>query len=153
MNLPRLRCQLSVTSEYRRFQVRDFEASELSGEWTEQVLADRAKVSAGFIVVYPERDGRLPVEVSLWSEAPTVMFNHWQHVFEAPLVSTGRIVIEDWDAQEQATFAVDPGEYTVRVLFRGLETVSEDRFSGQDFYAIQIWKSACPQLRVLRRWP
>jgi len=153
MDLPRFRCQLRVTSEYRRFQVGDPEAPDAPEEWTEQEVADRVSLSAGCIVVSPARDGTIPVEVSFWSEEPPVMFNHWQHALEVPLATNGRIAIQDWDGQEEATLAVDPGDYTVRLLFGGLGTISEDGFTGQDFYRIQIWKAPCARLRVLRRWP
>jgi hypothetical protein len=47
---------------------------------------------------------------------------------------------------------VPPGDYKVRALYRGLDTLSEDGLEGNDFYEIQIWKSPCTSLRVIRRW-
>ena len=92
------------------------------------------------------------MEVGIWDTEPQPILDHWQHVIEAPLTTTGRIEIDECTGEPQAGFAVEPGDYTVRAMYRGLDTLSEDGLEGQDFYEIQIWRSPCAGFRVVRRW-
>ena len=92
----------------------------------------------------------MPVEVGVWDEEPHVLFNAWQHVIEAPLKSSGLIEIHECTDDAIASFTVEPGDYSVRALYRGLDTLSEDGLEGEDFYEIQIWKAKFDGLRVIR---
>jgi len=94
----------------------------------------------------------VPVEVGIWDAEPQVIFGAWQHVIEAPLATEGLIELHECTGGSHACFTVGPGDYTVRALYRGLDTLSEDGLEGKDFYEIQIWKAASAGLRVIRRW-
>lgn len=94
----------------------------------------------------------VPVEVGIWDLEPQVVLAQWQHVIEAPLKTTGRLEVDECTGEPQAGFDVEPGDYTVRALYRGLDKLSEDGLEGEDFYEVQIWKSACSGLRVIKRW-
>jgi hypothetical protein len=94
----------------------------------------------------------VPVEVSVWETEPQVIYNQWQHVIEAPLATTGRIEIHECTGEARAGFTVEAGDYTVRALYRGLDKLSRDGLEGEDYYEIQIWRSPCAGLRVIRRW-
>src|SRR5689334_3901140 len=76
----------------------------------------------------------------------------WQQVVEAPLATTALIEIHECTGGSLACFSVEPGDYTVRALYRGLDTLSEDGLEGEDFYEVQIWRSPCAGFRVVRRW-
>jgi hypothetical protein len=89
---------------------------------------------------------------SIWDSEPQVIFGAWQHVVEAPLTTGGLIEIEECTGGTLACFSVEPGDYTVRALYRGLDKLSEDGLNGKDFYEIQIWKAPCAGLRVIRQW-
>ena len=67
-------------------------------------------------------------------------------------MTTGHIEIDECTGSPQARFTVEPGDYTIRALYRGLDKLSEDGLAGEDFYEIQIWRSPCAGLRVIRRW-
>jgi len=126
--------------------------SEAPVDWSDQDVANRAKAEPGVVVICPVRDFDVPVDVTIWETEPHVTFNAWQHVVEAPLRTTGLIEIHECTGEAKACFTVEPGEYTVRALFQGLQTVSEDGLKGADFYEIQIWKAPCESLRVIRLW-
>lgn len=151
MNAPRHRCRLAVLAEYYQFYVQDPEAQHAQ-DWTNEDVIARVKTMPGVVMISPVRDTEVPVEVGIWDSEPQVIFNAWQHVIEAPLVTAGRIEVQGCLDDSKACFSVEPGDYTVRVLYRGLDTVSEDGLDGKDFYQIQIWKQPCPTLRVIRRW-
>jgi hypothetical protein len=155
MNAPRHRCRLAVSADYHQFYVWDPETSKQNApeDWTDQDVSNRAKIAPGVVVICPIRDMTVPVEVGIWDSEPHVIFNNWQHVIEAPLVTNGVIEIEGCTSSgTHAHFTVEPGNYTVRGLYRGLNILSEDGLKGEDFYEIQIWKSPCVGLRVIRQW-
>lgn len=147
-------CRLSVFADYNQFYVWDPGTSGRTApeDWTENDVANRAKVAPGVVVICPVRNMAVPVEVGIWRSEPQMIFNVWQHVIEAPLSSNGLIEIHECTGGALACFSVEPGEYTVRALFRGLDTLSADGLEGEDFYEIQIWKSSHSGLRVIRQW-
>jgi hypothetical protein len=151
---PRYRCRLAIFADYHQFYVWDPETSgrQAPEQWSERDVANRVKVIPGVVVVCPVRQMTVPVEVGIWDSEPQVVFNAWQHVAEAPLSTRGQIEIHECTGGSHACFAVEPCDYTVRVLFRGLDTLSEDQLDGKDFYEIQIWKARCAGLRIIRRW-
>lgn len=154
MKVPRHRCRLSVLADYHQFYISDPKLSRQHApeNWSNDDISNRAKVEPGLVAICPVRNVRVPVEVGIWDSEPHVIFGAWQHVIEAPLETTGLIEVEGCLDQTNAHFSVEPGNYTVRGLFRGLDTLSEDGLEGNDFYEIQIWKSPCNGLRVIRQW-
>jgi hypothetical protein len=154
MNLPRHRCRLAVFADYHQFYVWDPASSRQQApeHWSDQDVANRAKIAPGVVVICPVRNMTVPVEVGIWDSEPQVIYNSWQHVIEAPLVTNSLIEIQECTGGALARFYVEQGDYTVRALFRGLNDLSEDGLEGKDFYEVQIWKSACAGLRVIRRW-
>jgi hypothetical protein len=155
MTAPRHRCSLQIGIDYHQFYIWDPETSggNAPTDWSEQDVANRAKAAPGVVVICPVRNTEVPVEVGIWDREPHVIFNLWQHVIEAPLATTGRIEIDECTSGgSPAAFSVEPGDYTVRALYHGLDTLSWNGLEGKDFYEIQIWKAPCAALRVLRQW-
>jgi hypothetical protein len=154
MSNPRHRCRLAIIADYHQFYVWDPVESrqQVPENWSNQDIANRTKVTSGVVVICPVRDMTVPVEVGIWDSEPQVIFDAWQHVIEAPLTTRGTIEIDECTGGPLASFTVEPGAYTVRALYRGLDELSEDGLEGKDFYEIQIWKSPCAGLRVIRKW-
>jgi hypothetical protein len=154
MSIPRHRCSLAIDIDYHQFYVWDTKMADVpfADKWSNQDIANRAKAMPGVVVICPVRDTTVPVEVEIWDLEPQVIFDAWQHVIEAPLATAGRIELHECTGGTLACFSVEPGDYTVRALYRGLDTVSEDGSEGKDSYLIQIWKSSFSDLRVIRLW-
>jgi hypothetical protein len=152
MNRPRHRCRLAIFADYHQFYVWDPVGRQAPVDWSTQDVANRAKIEPGVVVICPVRDMTVPVEVEIWDSEPQVIFDGWQHVVEAPLATSSLIEIHECTGEACACFSVEPGDYTVRALYRGLDKLSEDGLEGKDFYQIQIWKAPCTGLRVIRRW-
>ena len=142
MSSPRHRCRLRVFADYYQFYAWDPQESRRQApeHWSDQDVADRAKVVPGVVVICPVRNMEVPVEVGIWDSEPQVVFDAWQHVIEAPLATAGQIEIHECTGGSLACFTVEPGDYTVRALYRGLDTLSEDGLEGKDFYEVQIWR-------------
>lgn len=145
---------MAIFADYHQFYVWDpVTSGQVAPEdWSDQDVVNRVKVAPGVVVVCPVRQTTVPVEVGIWDSEPQVIFNAWQHVVEAPLITTGKIEIHECTGGSHACFTVEPGDYTVRALFRGLDTFSEDGLDGKDFYEIQIWKARCAQFKIIRKW-
>jgi hypothetical protein len=151
---PSHRCKLSVFADYFQFYAWDPEISarEAPTDWTEGDIQARAKMADGVVVLCPVRNMQVPVEVGLWQQPPEIQLAAWQHIVEAPLRTNGTLEIHECTGGSLSAFSVEPGDYTVRALYRGLDTLSDDGLDGRDEYELQIWKAKCPTLRVLRQW-
>lgn len=149
------RVKLNVFADYHQFYVWD---PELSGsnapeEWTEQDVANRAKIDTGIVVICPVRNMNVPVEISIWTAEPMIHLAEWQHVVLCPLtVSSGTMQIHECTGEALAEFTVASGDYTVRCLFGGLDTLSKNGLEGRDRYWVQIWPAVSKELKVLKRW-
>ncbi len=152
MNTPRHRCRLTIFADYYQFYVADQAKTTFPEDWIDEDVTNRAKIEDGVVVICPVRNMEVPVEVEIWNSEPHIAWGRWQHIIEAPLVTSGIIKIDECTGEPQAHFSVEPGIYTVRALFRGLDTLSDDGLDGQDFYEIQIWKAYYPGLRVLKQF-
>jgi hypothetical protein len=148
------RCRLRLFADYHQFYIWDPEISGRSApeDWSDQDVANRTKIAPGVVVICPARNAHVPVEIGIWDADPLVNLSHWQHVIEAPLWTTGRIEVDECTGDPQANFTIEPGDYTVRALFRGLDTLSVDGLEGEDFYEVQIWRSPCASLKIIKRW-
>jgi hypothetical protein len=153
MKIPRHRCRLAIFADYHQFYVWDPQKSKQQApeDWSDQDVANRAKIAPSVVVICPVRNMLVPVEVGIWDSEPQVIFDAWQHVIEAPLVTEGLIEIHECTGGAHAHFTVERGDYTIRALYRGLDTLSEDGLEGKDFYEIQIWKSRCAGLRIIKQ--
>ncbi len=151
---PHHRCRLAIFADYHQFYVWDPKKSGRKAleDWSDQDVANRAKIAPSVVVICPVRNMTVPVEVGIWESEPHMIFDAWQHVVVAPLATDGMIEIHECTGGSHACFTVEPGDYTVRALYRGLDTLSEDGLDGKDFYEIQIWKSPCAKFQVIRQW-
>lgn len=140
--------------DYFQFYLWDSDERPAPEIWTDDNVQDRMHVGPGVVVICPIRNMPVPVEISIWEAAPQVVFNLWQHVVEAPLtLESGRLEVHECCGETKASFSVPAGDYVVRAMMRGLDTISEDGLKGDDFYEIQVWPGKLSELRVLRYWP
>jgi len=155
MTSPIHRCRLGVFADYFQFYVWDPAASKQQApeDWTDEDIANRAKAVPGVFVICPVRNMTVPVEFEIWEREPEVIYAEWQHVVVAPLRTEGLIEIHECTGGSLATFKVEAGEYSIRALYRGLNTLSEDGLDGKDFYRVQMWRATAPQMfKVIKSW-
>jgi hypothetical protein len=154
LNTPRNKFSLKVFADYHQFYIWDPKGSgrQAPVDWTEEDVSNRLKVAPGVVVISPVRNMEVPVEVTVWENEPQIHLGEWQHVAEAPLKTEGSIEVHECTGGALALFSVEPGDYTVRALFRGLDRLSEDGLEGEDSYDVQIWKGRCDGLRIIQKW-
>jgi hypothetical protein len=154
MNIPRHRCRLEIMPDYFQFYLWDSVTRKAPEVWTDDDVNNRAKVDDGVVVICPIRNMPVPVEISIWDSEPHFLLAEWQHVVEAPLkLQKDLLEIHECLGEALAHFTIPAGDYSVRALYRGLDTLSEDGLEGKDFYEVQVWPGNLNALRVLKQWP
>jgi hypothetical protein len=154
MKVPRHRCRLSIFADYFQFYLWDSDERSAPETWTEQDVQNRAKATDGVVVISPIRNMSVPVEITIWDSEPHYLLAQWQHLVEVPLLlQKDFLEIHECTGDPMVHFSIPAGDYTVRALFRGLDSISGDGLEGEDFYEVQIWPQRLPALRVLKQWP
>jgi hypothetical protein len=102
-------------------------------------------ITVGTVSYFPPS----PLVVELWSKAPPLELEDWDHVAEASLeLPTGEVQI---GFDSYSTLALAPGSYRVRVLGSGLER-GDSEASGHDRYGLQLWPAPVAAPALLKRW-
>lgn len=155
MKTPLSSVRLDVFADYHQFYVWDPVFPDLMAleDYTDEDIANRVKTGLGVVVVQPIRNMTVPVEIEIFDDDPEFHFNEWQHIAEAPLQLTkGRIEIHECTGGSLATLPAPSSHCTVRSLFKGLDTLSEDRLEGNDFCRIHIFPSQITELKIIKKW-
>jgi hypothetical protein len=155
MMKPLHQISLRVFADYNQFYVWDpeFCGQQAPEVWSEQDVVNRIKAAEGVVVICPLRNMEVPVEISVFDSAPDFLTSEWNHIAEAPLqIQSGVIEIEECTGGTLARITVAPGDYTLRALFRGLGTITEDGLDGKDQYLVQLWPAYCPKVSVIKQW-
>jgi len=148
--------RLNVFADYYQFYFWDGDDKYIKApeDYTNEDVEKRIKISPGVVVIQPERNMEVPVEVEVWNEDPGFSAEEWQHIGEAPLAIQGRhIEINECTGYSLAWFEAPSQKCCLRALFKGLDTLSEDRLDGKDFYKVQIFPSDIEHLQILKQFP
>lgn len=146
--------ELEVFADYHQFYVwdggKDPQAPE---DWSDEDVANRAKVAEHVFVVCPVRNMTVPVRVSFLNAEPALELECYDHVVQASVaVPTGQLQVCECTGGEVLAWKVEPGTYRVLALFSGLDTLSPDGLEGQDRYHVMLWPGAAVPLKVLKQW-
>ena len=155
MKTPLSRVRLNIFADYNQFYIWDPDLEEVKApeDYSDEDIANRVKLGPGVVVVQPIRNMTVPVEIGVYDGDPDFHFNEWQQIAEAPLqLSKGRIEIHECTGGSLAILPAPSSHCTVRVLFKGLDTLSEDCLDGKDFYRVQIFPSESRELKMIKRW-
>ncbi len=144
----------SIFADYHQFYLWDHEKSpDAPTQYTEEDTVRRIKTGPFVVVVQPERNMDVPVEVEIAVEPPELDLAAWDHVAEASLdLPSGRLEIHECTGASVDVLAVPAGTYRVRSHHGGLTTLSEDRLDGDDHYRIVLWPAPFGDLAVLKQF-
>lgn len=144
----------SIFADYHQFYLWDHGASpDVPTDYAEADLVRRIKTGPFVVVVQPERNMDVPVEVEITDEPPDLDLDAWDHVTEASLdLPSGRLEIHECTGGSLDVLVVSPGTYRVRTYHGGLGTLSEDRLDGDDHYRIVLWPAPLTNLAVLKQY-
>jgi len=96
----------------------------------------------GYVAIGTARNLNVPVTVRITPEEPHLDLQQWDRVIQSGLVANSdelRITGVTDNGMSGGTIPIEPGGYHVRILFAGLNTVSENGLSGDDRYVIELW--------------
>jgi hypothetical protein len=144
--------ELSLFADYFQFYLQDEATSgDLSEAWSEEASDRLLATAPGIVGIGTVRNMFVPVAVDVLEHEPDDDSAVWDHVVEATLeTASGRIVVAGCtdDFSSALRIEVPPGIYRVRVSYGALDTISENRLSGDDRYRVQLWLATSTAVRI-----
>jgi hypothetical protein len=123
-------------------------------DYTDDDVRRRIKTGLHTVVIQPERNMMVAVEVEIHDSEPDYDPEEWDHIAEASLhLPTGHLQIEQCTSGIVGDFRVEPGWYRVRSFHGGLGTIDETGLEGDDHYLAVLWPAAFSELRIIKQWP
>ena len=143
-----------VFADYHQFYLWDRGMMpEAPTDYSDADVRRRIKVGPHVVVIHPERNMTVPVEVEVHDADPGFDLDAWDHIAEASLhLPTGTLEVHECTGGPIAEFAVAPGWYRVRSLGRGFATIDESSMEGDDYYSVVLWPAQPAELRVVKQW-
>lgn len=145
----------AIFADYHQFYLWDHVADPYPPfNYDDRDMRRRIKAAPHIVVIQPERNMEVPVELEIRDSPPADPFDEWDHVAEASLdLPSGLLEIHECTGGSIDILTLPPGTYRVRACFGGLGTLSEDRMDGDDRYRIVLWPAPAAAVEVLKHYP
>lgn len=147
----------TLFADYHQFYLRDDTTADTDGaNWNDAALKERVFVAADGFAVSTARNMEVPVQVLIAEQEPPLDMGTWDHAVSFSIAAlSGRLIIAGCTdyLPDAARLTVPEGPLRVRVLFAGLETLSEDGLDGDDHYRIELWPGTPLEFAVLKSHP
>lgn len=143
-----------IFADYHQFYLWDHgEMPDAALDYSEDDLQRRVKTAPFLVVIQPERNMSVPVELDILDGPPDEALGLWDHVVEASLdLPSGRLEIHECTGGSIDVLSVAPGTYRVRACFGGLTTLTDDRLDGEDHYRLVLWPAPAAPLAVIKQF-
>ena len=144
----------SVFADYHQFYLWDHGVSpDAPTNYTEENTTRRIKAAPFVVVIQPERNMDVPVEIEVTDAPPDLDLDAWDHVAEASLdVPSGRLELHECTGGLIDVLTVEAGTYRIRAYYGGLTTLSQDGLDGDDHYRIVLWPAPSADTVVLKQF-
>lgn len=144
----------SIFADYHQFYLWDAKVAPAAPtDYTDDDIANRIKAAPNVVVIQPERNMSVPVELEVLAEPPPVDLDHWDHIAEASLeLPSGELEVQECTGGSVDRIALEPGSYRVRAHFGGLDDLSPDGLEGNDHYAISLWPGPVAPVSILKQF-
>jgi hypothetical protein len=144
--------RVEVFADYYQFYLWDpAKSPEAPTDYAQQDTDRRIKTGRHVVVVLPERNMSVPVEIEILDAEPAFEAEDWDHIAEASLhLESGQLQVHQCTLGPVADFEVDPGWYRVRSFHGGLGTVQG--LEGDDHYRVVLWPAPPSDVRVIKQW-
>ncbi len=141
-----------IFADYFQFYLWDpAQGRQAPADYVDEDIERRIKTGPHVVVICPERNFTVPVEIEIHDAEPACNAEEWDHIVEASLhLPSGQLELHECTGGPVADWAVEPGWYRVRSFHGGLGTV--DNLEGSDTYLIAVWPAPPAQVRVLKQW-
>lgn len=143
-----------IFADYHQFYLMDAEKEPLAPEdWTDEDVQRRIKAEKYIIVIQPERNMTVPVDLEILDSEPEEDSGNWQHIAEASLdLPSGKLQIEECYGEIKDVLILPSGSYRIRAFYGDLDTLSFDGLEGDDHYKIVIWQAPFEDVKVLKQY-
>ena len=122
-------------------------------DYTDEDVVRRIKAAPHIVVIQPERNMTVPVELEITDRAPDLDLDRWDHVAEASLdLPSGKLEIHECTTGSVDILPVSPGTYRIRAYFGGLGTLSADALEGDDHYRLVMWPAPSADIAILKQY-
>lgn len=145
---------VELFADYFQFYIWDKAVlPEAPTDWTDEDVAHRLKAASNVVVVCTVRNMMVPVELEVFGSEPELKAESWDHIAECSLdLPSGQLELHECTGGSRGVLSVVPGSYRVRAYFGRLDSLTEDRLSGEDHYRVALWPAPSSQLHVLKQW-
>ena len=131
-----------VFADFHQFLVRDAAANwdHLADQWSAEAVDDMYVQGEGYIAVGTARNMPVPVTVRI-VDLLREPEGTWDRSRNGTLrIMSGELVVEGVtdNGASGGRLRVPVGDYAVRVLYGGLETLSQDGVEGDDRYVVEL---------------
>jgi hypothetical protein len=143
-----------IFADYHQFYLRDAEMYPDAPEtYTDEDVRRRIIAGKYIVVIQPERNMTVPVDLEIVDSAPNVDFENWRHIAEASLnLPSGKLLIEECFGEVKDTIVLPSGFYRIRAYYGDLDKLSFDGLDGDDHYKIVIWQAPFEKVKVLKQF-
>ena len=122
-------------------------------DYTDEDIQRRIKAEKNVVVIQPERNMTVPVDLEILDSAPPENFENWDHVAEASLdLPSGELQIEECTGEIKDILVLSPGSYKIRAFYGDLDKLSFDGIEGDDHYKIVMWQAPFEDVKVLKQY-
>jgi len=114
-------------ADYHQFYLWDEGMSpEAPVDYDDEDVKRRIKTGPYVVVIQPERNMTVSVEIEIHDSEPAYDSADWDHIAEASLqLPTGRLQVHECTGGSVAQFKVEPGTYRVRSFHGGIGTIDD----------------------------
>lgn len=144
---------IQVFADYHQFYLWDSGSDPVAPvDYTDDDVARMVKVEPRVLVVQPVRNMDVPVRVSIHEGDPGYDATEWDQIVDCSLdLPTGQLQIHESTGEAVLDLEVEAGVYAARVLFKNLDSLSDDGLDGDDAYQIDLWLGVERPLEVVKK--
>jgi hypothetical protein len=144
----------AIFADYNQFYLWDRQAApDTAIDYTDEDVQRRIVAAPNLVVIQPERNMEVSVELEIVAAAPEPDLDGWDHVAEASLaLPSGELEVHECTGGSIDVLTLAPGWWRVRSHHGGLTTLSEDGLDGDDRYRLVLWPAPEAPVAVLKQF-
>lgn len=144
----------TIFADYHQFYLWDKEISpDAPTDYIDEDVQRRIKAAPNVVVIQPERNMEVPVELEVYESMPPLELSSWDHIAEASLeLPSGLLEIHECTGGPIDEIQLVPGTYRVRAHYGKLSELSEDGLDGNDHYRLEIWPAPFAPVVVVKQF-
>jgi hypothetical protein len=143
-----------IFADYHQFYLMDAEKyPNPPVDYTDEDVRQRIKAEKFIVVIQPERNMTVPVDLEILVSEPEEDFENWQHIAEASLdLPSGKLQIEECGGETKDVLVLPSGSYRIRAFYGDLDKLSFNGLDGDDHYKVVMWQAPFESIEILKQY-